>query len=440
MNDAFSKVRSLTSSLTVRLFLIGFLILILLVPLAMIGFLVYERQDRQSEAKREIASKWGESQTLIGPFIKIPYGENTVDSSKFLNIFPETLSITSTVTPETRSRGIFDVLLYTTDVKMTGSFASIESLYSQILEKNIQADKAVIAFSVSDSKGLQKEVIFTFNTNHLNLEPIPTSRGYAPLLETSPFGINRNQSHTFELNVSIKGSEELRFMPLGKNTTLAMSSPWAFPSFNGAFLPTEHQIRNDGFTAIWQISPFSKTLPTYVIEPSNEENFFYKQPFNDSSFGIDFFFPTDFYQKTTRSVKYGILFIIFTFITFFLFEVLHRLKVHPFQYLLVGISLSIFYLLLLSFSEQIGFFPAYIIASLATIALNTSYAIKIFHSKKKGLIVGGVLAALYAYLYFIINNTDYALLIGSVSLFGIVALVMYLTRNINWYQMQEQER
>lgn len=439
MNEPLSRIRSFTGSFTARLFLIGFLIFILLVPLVMIGFLIDERKDRYHEAQNEITSKWGQSQLLIGPVLRVSYRplvKNAPGPLQYVNIFPENLTIDADANPEVRSRGIFDVLLYTANVKVKGSFPQVNAVYPALASQNIVDQQTLLTFYISDMKGLQDQVDFRWNGVRVAVQPGASGSSYSGLQSTA-VAANYNQASNFEITLPLRGSSELHFVPVGKKTSVKISSSWPSPSFNGSFLPTKREVKENGFNAEWDISPFGKDLPPFIVESQSQSTFFHNSLFSNHAFGVDFFFPADFYQKTIRSAKYGVLFVVFTFLTFFLFEVLYKLRVHPFQYLLVGVALSIFYLLLISLSEQIGFLPAYLIASAATIALITIYCMKIFNSTRHGGIIGGVLVVLYAYLYFILGNTDYALLIGSISLFFITALVMYLTRNINWYKVEE---
>jgi inner membrane protein len=225
----------------------------------------------------------------------------------------------------------------------------------------------------------------------------------------------------------------LAFVPVGKKTSVNLSADWPDPSFNGAFLPIQHDISDIGFQATWQVSHLGRSYPQYWTTQNQPEIDFYS-----TEFGVDLLLLIDFYHKSERSVKYGILFILLTFMTFFLFEVLNHRSIHPLQYLMVGSALCLFYVLLLSISEHLGFVTAYIIASASTIVLITAYATKVLHNTQRAGIMGLALTGLYISLYVLLHLQDYALLFGAVGLFLILAGVMFITRNIDWYAVNLQ--
>ena len=228
--------------------------------------------------------------------------------------------------------------------------------------------------------------------------------------------------------MGLNGSERLYFTPVGKQNLVEITSPWPDPSFEGAFLPVQHQIKPDGFQAKWEISHLGRNYPQSWDSTNQPTIEFFK-----SNFGVNLLLLTDFYQKSERSVKYGILFILLTFTTFFLFEVLNPVRVHPLQYLMVGFALCLFYVLLISISEHLGFQSAYWLASGSTITLITFYAISVLGNLVRSGILGLALTGLYIYLFILLHLQDYALLFGALGLFFILALVMYITRDIDWY-------
>jgi inner membrane protein len=222
---------------------------------------------------------------------------------------------------------------------------------------------------------------------------------------------------------------------VGKETRVSLSSSWPSPSFIGSYLPLSHEVTNAGFQAKWNISYFGRGYQQYwksdkVNYPNLQDSML------NSSFGVKLLLMVDHYHKTLRSVKYAVLFILLTFVAFFLFEILSKIKVHPFQYLLIGFAMSIFYLLLLSISEHLDFSYTYIIASVATIALITGYSSWILMQKKKSLVVALLLILLYAFLYILLQIEDYALLVGTLVLFIILGIVMIVTRKIDWYTIR----
>jgi len=240
---------------------------------------------------------------------------------------------------------------------------------------------------------------------------------------------NRNDTDKTEItvSVSIKGIDKLMFQQISKKTDIALKSNWIDPSFTGSMLPSKRSIDQNGFQAKWEL--------TSLLNSSGKSPQILSE---DDSFGVSLFMPVNVYSLTDRSIKYAILFIGFTFLAFFLFEIFGQLKIHPFQYLLVGFALTIFYLLLLSLSEFMNFALSYFIASTATIGLIVMYSAKILYAKSRTFIMGGMLTILYAFLYILLQLDQYSLLLGSMALFIVLASVMYLTRNVNWYELQER--
>jgi inner membrane protein len=234
----------------------------------------------------------------------------------------------------------------------------------------------------------------------------------------------------FSLSVSLAGSSGLRMMPFGRQTRLALRSTWASPSFSGAFLPESRRVGKDGFNATWNVSHYGRSFPQSW---SSVQTASLASAINGSAFGVDFVQPVDVYQQTERSVKYGALFLVLTFVTFFLFELFQPIRVYPVQYLMVGSALCLFYVLLLSIAEQLAFGVAYLVAAGATVTLLGSYAAAVLRSKGRAAVFAGVLALLYGYLFVLLQAEDYALLLGSIGLFLILALVMLITRRVDWY-------
>jgi len=241
------------------------------------------------------------------------------------------------------------------------------------------------------------------------------------------------QAYAFAFNLGLSGSQRLQFIPTGKQTTVVLRSKWPSPSFSGAFLPQARRVDKEGFEARWQVSWFGRGYPQqWTTPPESEKRTAMKAVLEGSAFGVDLFLPVDAYQKTERSTKYGVLFLLLTFLTFFLYEVFSGLSLHPMQYLLVGSALCLFYLLLLSISEHAPFGISYLVASAATVLLIGGYSAAVLRGRLRALLMTLVLGVLYVYLYVLLQLEDYALLLGAAGLFVILALVMYLTRRIDW--------
>ena len=237
----------------------------------------------------------------------------------------------------------------------------------------------------------------------------------------------------------------MQFAPLGKTTRIQLTSNCKTPSFTGAFLPSEREVSNDGFSSQWEILEFNRNYSQIIKGTHRQINTpdgytildsglrYASEAIAQSSFGVNLLFPVDQYQKSMRSAKYAFLIIILTFVVSFFVEIFQKKNIHPVQYLLIGLALCLFYTLLVSTSEHIGFTPAYIISALMTTSLITFYMIGILKIKKTAFTIGGLLACLYAYIFFLIQLETYALLVGSIGLFVILAIIMYFSQKINWY-------
>ena len=429
-------------STTLKLLIVGVLIFICLVPSFFVWILLAERTNRQDEAKREITSKWGTSQVIAGPILSLPYYKATIDpqgfkheSSGVFNVLPQKLNHTAIIDPEVRSRGIFDAIVYTTKIDGQGAFAMPDLQHASIKSSDIQWDKAYVAVAISDTRGIIQEVTLQWNGSSIPFQPGSknTIAGESGIHAFVPLDTSK-KSFDFAYSLGVRGSEQLEFLPFGSETSVEVKSRWNSPSFTGAYLPDERDVA-DGFSAHWSVSSFGRSYPQQWVDREVDQ-----QNLLNSRFGVSLIQQVDFYTKINRTVKYAVMFIAITFMAFFLFEVLSKLRIHPFQYLLVGFALALFYLLLLSFSERFGFLAAYIISTLATIGLITAYCAKVLRAHTKALIVSGLLFLLYSYLYVIVQLEDLALLYGSILLFVLLALTMYITRNIDWYKLDAGER
>ena len=427
---------------TIKLIIVGILIIICLAPSLFVFILLSERTNRREEAVREITDKWGSSQIIAGPILSLPYYKSSVDSQNFkhessgiLNVLPQKLNYNVSIDPEARSRGIFEAVVYKTKIDGQGTFEMPGLSYAGVKSSEIQWDKAYVAMGITDTRGITQQINLKWNNVDVAFEPGSKN----PMAGASGVHVfvpldTAKKSFEFAYSFDIRGSEKLEFLPLGDETKVDLKSNWNSPSFTGAYLPNERDIAH-GFSANWSVSSFGRTYPGQWLDSEVSA-----QMLSDSRFGVSLIQGVDFYTKINRTVKYAIMFIAITFLAFFLFEVLNKLRIHPFQYLLVGFALALFYLLLLSLSERFGFLPAYAFSTIATIGLITGYSAKVLKANKKALIVAGLLFLLYSYLYIIVQLEDLALLYGSILLFLLLSLTMYLTRNIDWYQIDAGER
>lgn len=435
----------LKQSITIRLFSMGIIILLLLIPVSMVESLINEREQRQKDAIAEVSAKWGEEQTLAGPIISVPYktysrvyeGENTgkfklVEAREYAHFLPEHLSISGEVLPEVRYRGIYEVIVYNSKIKLSGSFLKPSFEGWEIDKNNILWQEASISLGLSDLRSIQEDIALQWNQRNLLFNPgLPCNE----VLQTgisAPLVIDRNDSAVFEIPFSLalnfNGSSGLHFIPLGKSTQVNLRSEWKSPSFEGAFLPDTRSVDATGFKASWEVLHLNRPYPQRFRGTA--------QGINESSFGVNLIVTLDEYQKSSRSAKYAVMFIALTFLVFFFAQILNGVKIHPIQYIIVGLALCVFYTLLIALSEHISFNLSYLISALSIISLITLYSQSIFHHKRLTGLICLILTLLYLFIYSIIQMEDYALLMGSIGLFLVLAVVMYLSRKIDWYAVK----
>lgn len=415
-------------------FIIGLLVVLLMIPTFFVEGLVRDRQEAQVAAIQDVTSKWAGSQNITGPVLVVPYDEivrpaiGVPGLVRHLAYFlPDKLDIKSSVVPEKRYRGIYEVMLFSSNIDLTGSFAPLPISKLSIDPTLIHWKDAYVCLNISDERGLREPMILKWNDSSVEVNPgIDQNAVMASGFSASiPIDASRaNETVRFSTRISLNGSQQLMFTPVGKETNITMQSSWPDPSFAGAKLPVASSINNNGFTAQWKSLSHTRTFP---------------QQWSDKSFvlstdaiGTDLFIPLNTYQKTSRSVKYAILCILLTFTAFFLIETTHKLSVHPVQYALVGFALILFYTLLLSISEYTGFNVAYAIAALATTGLITWFVKGLLGSMKLSILLSFVLVLLYTYIFTVLQLEDSALIIGSIGLFITLGVVMYYSRRMKW--------
>lgn len=445
----------LQESIMIKLLSIGFLVLILLIPGAWIESIIYERQQRADEAIDEVSSKWSTSQTVSGPILVVPFtkrevidrGKDGVEIHEHVEkafFLPEQLTIDGTVAPEKLNRGIFDVVVYTTNLSMKSEFSFPGFKALNIDEKDVIWNDAYLAFGITDLRGISQNPTFKAGDSVLTAEPssnlgMTTSKAvddYSTNYSNSGIvaRLNWKSKEDFRKNIaidlSLKGSKSLYFVPAGKTTKANLSGSWKDPSFDGNFIPSDRTVTEDGFTATWDVLHFNRPFAQQWVESG--------QHLSGSEFGVKLLVPVDQYQKSIRTAKYGALVILLTFIALFLVEITQKIRIHPFQYILIGAALTIYYTLLLSISEHLGYNHAYLIASGATVLLVALYSSTFFKSPKLIVIFAILLIIFYAFIFVIIQQQDYALLIGSIGLFLIIAVLMYFSRKIKWYKEAEK--
>ena len=427
------ETNKLSQSLTLKAFIVAILTLLSFIPNAMIMVLIHERESRSIETIRKINEKWSSEQTISGPVLSIPYISYSSDSEKKtvqmheLHIAPEDIKMQVQLYPEERHYGIYKTILYKSVIRITGKFAPIKEL-----PDNADLSKVYLSLGISDLRGVTNRLNFKIDGKEYATEAgISSIRNFKKLIALlkDDFDTSTESPIAFECQLNLNGSNSINFIPMGNTTQVEVEGDWKAPGFIGNFSP-DYTLTDTGFRATWNVLSFNRSIPERWIDRDNID-------FDDASFGVNLVDTVNHYQQNMRSAKYSIMFVALTFIVFFFVEVLSKKRIHPFQYLLVGIALILFYSLLLSFSEQIGFGLAYIIATIATIALIVSYSYSIFKSKTETIILALILSLLYTFLYVILQLEDIALLIGSVGLFVILGIIMYISRKIMWYKTAE---
>jgi inner membrane protein len=444
--DVISKVSEQTRrfSVVLKVVFIAALLLVMLIPLAMIGSLVRERESRREGAESEIFSSWGGRQTIAGPILTVPYLEYSLDSRgrrvetvRYARFLPQTLSFEAAAEPGTRSRGIYDVTVYTAGIKASGAFRRPDFGGWRIDPKAILWNAAFLSIELPDMRAIQSRVTLSWGRLSSSFETASSSVGIlgasGEIRAAVPaLGQAGTEPIPFSFNLTLRGGDTLSFLPLGEETVVHVTSPWRSPSFNGAFLPATRTLADSGFAATWKILSMARIYPQRWRAAEIEGS-----ALGGSTFGVSLMAPVDSYQKVTRAVKYGIVFLLLPFLTLFLFEVFSRSKFHPLQYIFVGFAECIFYLLLLSLSEHVPFWASYLAAAGASVGLITIYTHAIARGSKMSLVILPILCTAYGFLYLVLRSEDYALLVGSLGLFIILAAVMMLTRRIDWYGVKQ---
>jgi inner membrane protein len=465
-----NPVRRFGESAFGKLLMLGFLLVLLLLPVARITSLVHERMSRQEQVAAEIAGSWGRSQNLTGPVLSIPVwlappeeaeaaasggwvpaveeGEldgaarKTRDAAPvwrrhMVHVLPKELNWRGSLEPEVRYRGLFEVVVYEARIQGSGTFE-----IPQVASAGARPDWNALQLNlgISDVRGLQQRVELQWNGETVEFQPgtpraVGTSGGiHAQLPELEAPQLEPGTIIPFSFELKLRGSGELLAQPLGESTNVELAGPWASPGFVGAFLPTERQISEDGFSAVWEVPNFGRDFPQQWWNDVVKDH-----ELTASGFGVELVLPADAYQQTERSVKYAVLFIVLTFGTFFLLELLSPVRLHAVQYLLIGFAQSLFYVLLLALAEHLGFGPAYALAAVATVGLIAVYSHSILAGRRPALAVFGCLGLLYGYLYILLQLEDYALLVGALGLFAVLATLMLATRKLDWFTLRFKE-
>ena len=442
-------------NLWLKLLFIGLISIALLIPLAMIKGKIYERQNYRDQVKVDIANSWTGNQTITFPVLVISYTteseqkiigsqgyvartQTQTEVHQTLLALPD-LKVKVQQKSDYRYKGIYQIPIYTADITAHGTISMRE--LNETKNKLQKIDNfghflpLQLAIGIKDPRGLVSAPVLKIAG-----KAIAFKAGHAATFDD---GFNTNldevlansgeSSQPIDLHLALRGLEQLDFIPSSRTFAIALQSDWPHPQFTGNYLPTSRDIDSKGYSATWQLNEFSTGIERAI--ESCRDTVSQCNKLKSLSFGVALFDPIDVYQQTDRATKYAMLFILISFTTFFMFEVIKALCIHPIQYLFVGLALAIFYLLLIALSEHIKFGWSYAVATAACVGLISLYLKSIL---KQWLIVlpfSAVLLALYAMLFVIMQMEDYALLVGTALTFTLLSTLMLATRNINWYAL-----
>jgi len=437
-NSIIEKVNSwIKNSVSLKLITIAILMLLLLIPTIMIEEIIFEREALSNQAVEEVSFKWAGRQQINGPILTIPlvyeYDENDkiITITKYWHLLPENLIIDGNIEPEKLRRGIYEVVVYKSDISVSGSFGLVEEP-DQANLKEIKYDQSFLTIGISDLRGIKNQINFIWDKQNHSVKPGSkiSNLVYSGVTVDLP-GIQEKIGKTveFDFMVDLRGSQNISFVPIGSITEVNLTSGWESPSFNGNFLPDKRELNSDGFKANWRILQLNRNFPQSWIETDQSAKM------QEAAFGLDLILPLDDYQKSMRSAKYAVMTIALTFLVFFLVEILNKRKIHPFQYTLVGFALCLFYILLVSISEHTSFNIAYGISTASVVGMITLYAISVFKHIRLTILLALILLGAYGFLFVTLQLVDYALLMGSIGLSITLGATMYFTRNINWYKL-----
>ena len=421
-------------SITLKLILLAFLGLILMIPLELIKEIIKERQTEGEKVKKEISDQWASKQYLAGPVLNIPYrtvpaGKEEKSQEGIWHILPDNLDIQGNIKPEIRYRGIYKAVVYDSDIEIRCLITVPDA--AALKGCDLRLNEAYYTFGISDNRGLRGKIVMKSGDRDLEAEPGVKDTDIFPsgISFMNP-EIKAGEQVSLALNLALSGSEGLFIAPLGKTTVARLSSAWPSPSFNGNFLPAGREVGEKGFKAEWEVTHLNRNFPQ-----SWTGDAFHPL---ESSFGVDLFQPVDHYQKSWRSARYGILFIALTFLVLIFLEITRKETIHIFHYFLVSLGLILFFSLLNSISEQIGFNIAYLISASATIALITTFTATLMKERKRAFIVLGLLVVLYTFIFVLLSLKDFAYLAGNIGLFILLSVVMILSGKMKLFRQEEE--
>jgi inner membrane protein len=434
-------LRGLIPPLLGKALLVGALIILLLVPIAQVDHLVGERVGMRTNAAARVAESWGGPQTTGGVLLAIPvdqtrviYGSRTEIERRMVYVLPDTLKVDASSEPSYRTVGLYRTPVYLARVGLSGEFAGRD--FAQWFEekegRTLRWDQARLLVLNSEASSLRAVDDFTVAGEDTAVSAGGYA-GFAGISTVVPRGALREAANIpFRVTLTLAGSRRLDFLALARKADVEITSTWEHPKFEGAPAPLSPTIGKQGFKARWSVLEMNRSFGQTWLDEQVRPDLPAQRALQQSTVGVTFYEPVDIYQRNYRAVHYAALFIVITFLAFFLWEHVSGLVIHAMQYLMVGLALALFYLLLLALSEHLSFELAYVASASALVSLITVYLSGALRSTRLALGVGAGLATLYTMLYWILRSEDYSLLMGSLLLFGLLTVLMLATRRVDW--------
>lgn len=434
-----AKAFNAKASLGIKFLIIGVLLLLLLIPLGMLKSVLRERQSYRDQVETDVLYSWGGSSTWAGPVLRIPF-DDYVDRIRIkddgseeryqdlyrsaIYILPKESNITMNLRSEIRTRAIYNIPLYHSEMHFRGVFNDFDLPPIENGRRDYHLDRAEIILSTTDISGLSSISDFHWNSSVSVFQPDSNSELLSQQV-VAPIDLSRTlDGFDYSMDLSFQGGRRLQIVPAAQNFQMELQADTSSLGYIGRYLPNWHDQGETTFDALWEINYLSTNIPAQWEEGTSLS-------LTQSSFGMSMVDRVSLYLKNERAQKYGLLFLVVPFLTFFMFEMLDKKKIHALQYFLAGFSNVVFYLLLLSLSEHWGFNLAYLAAAGAASMLISLYSFAILGSRGKTWIVPLILIGCYSYLFTVLQSEDYALLLGSLGLLLALAVVMFLTRKLH---------
>lgn len=421
--------------------LILVLLLFMQIPLLMVSGLISEREGRENEVLTGFRRGWGPAQTVSGPVLAVPYlkeapADKPIDTSRprrgWIQIPASQLAVTATMEPETRRRGLFHAVVYTASLNFSGTITLPAIDTQEVASAELLWNEAVLVTAATDLRGQPADSTAEIDGHTVKQTIQATSAGPSCGTVFVPAGIDGppvpGTTIPFRTSLVLRGTQSLNFFPYGRQTDLTVTGPWRSPGFTGATLPLIYAIDQTGFKATWRIAGDAVSggwHPNATPAPLCLSN-------GPGVMGVDLLEAVPTYLMVSRAAKYGTFFLALSFLTYFLFEAVSRVRIHLAQYALLGLSVSLFALLLVALAEPLGFTAGYVLSTLAIMAQASLYTLSVVGSGRLGAMFAGMLGVLFGFLYVVVVMESFSLLAGTVALFGALSAIMFATRRLDW--------